>query len=299
MQTIISGHSEPWVRWLRSQEGQIKPTTYSTYQRAAERHLSRLPWENLTQEDVGSFLSSAELSSSTKRILASMLRRTLALSGTSLTVKAPPAASPDAKTLSDEEAARLIHYLISSGDRVSVGILLAINAGLRIGEICAMRWEDISLSEGTVCVRRTVQRIKNDAPDESGRTRLYFGEPKSRSSRRTLPLPSFLIALLSRHEQDGQCYILTGSERVMEPRTLQYRFKRILHFAGVQYVNFHALRHTFATRAISCGVDIKTLSKLLGHSNVQTTLNIYVHPSMSHMRECMELLAPCTGYAQP
>ena len=156
-----------------------------------------------------------------------------------------------------------------------------------------MRWGDVSLQNGTVSVQRTVQRIKSESGDS--RTKLYFGEPKTRSSRRTIPLPRYLCELLEPLRSDKNHYILTGNSTVMEPRLLQYKFKRALRNANVPDINFHALRHTFATRAIDIGVDVKTLSMLLGHSDVQTTLNIYVHPSMSHMRQWMEMIAGASG----
>jgi len=289
MSTLSNTNNEPWLRYLESQRKFIKPSSYSTYRRTGERHLRGLQWDNLTQEDINAFLASKELAPSTKRVIASLLRRTLEAEGSNCFVRMPPSASPDAQTLTDADTDRLISYLIADGGNVSTGILLALSAGLRIGEICAMRWGDISLQSGTVTVQRTVQRIKS----ESGitRTQLYFGEPKTRSSRRTIPLPRYLCDLLAPLQSDRNHYILTGNMAVMEPRVLQYRFKRILRDANVPDINFHALRHTFATRAIDIGVDVKTLSMLLGHSDVQTTLNIYVHPSMSHMRQCMEMIA--------
>jgi len=291
-----SVNEEPWMRYLESQRDLIKPSSYSTYRRAGERHLHKLPWDDLTQEDINKCLTDKDLAPSTKRVIASLLRRTLSTVEGNYSVKMPPGSPPDAHALSDSDADKLISHLISDGGSVCTGILLAVNAGLRIGEICAMRWSDVSLEKGTICVQRTVQRIKNDTSDANGaRTCLYFGEPKSRSSRRTIPLPQFLCDLLTPLASPGDCFVLTGTPEVMEPRALQYRFKRILLEVGVPDINFHALRHTFATRAIDTGVDVKTLSKLLGHSDVQTTLNIYVHPSMSHMRECMEMIANASG----
>ena len=284
---------EPWLRYLESQRDIIKPSSYSTYRRAGERHLRGLQWDNLTQEDINSLLADKELAPSTKRVIATLLRRTLEAEGSAFRVRMPPSSSPDAQTLSDDDADRLISYLIADGDNVSTGILLALSAGLRIGEICAMRWGDVSLQNGTVSVQRTVQRIKSESG--TSRTKLYFGEPKTRSSRRTIPLPRYLCDLLAPLRSDRNHYILTGNGAVMEPRVLQYKFKKILRDAKVPNINFHALRHTFATRAIDIGVDVKTLSMLLGHSDVQTTMNIYVHPSMSHMRQCMEMIASASG----
>lgn len=285
--------NEPWLQYLESHRDIIKPSSYSTYRRAGERHLRGLQWDKLTQEDINTLLADKELAPSTKRVIASLLKQTLEAEGSNFRVRVPPASSPDAQTLTEADAGRLINYLIADGSNVSTGILLALSAGLRIGEVCAMRWGDISLQSRTVSVQRTVQRIRSES--DGKRTKLYFGEPKTRSSRRTIPLPRYLCELLEPLRSDKNHYILTGNTTVMEPRLLQYKFKRALRNANVPDINFHALRHTFATRAIDIGVDIKTLSMLLGHSDVQTTMNIYVHPSMSHMRECMEMIAGATG----
>jgi integrase len=147
-------------------------------------------------------------------------------------------------------------------------------------------WDDIDFEKEVLTVRRTVQRINNG----SSGTQLIIDTPKSRSSQRTIPIPTFLMKLLRESRSNNNHYILSNSERIIEPRTLQRRFQTILKKAGLPSVNYHCLRHMFATNSLQAGFDVKTLSEILGHSSVETTLNRYVHSSMERKRACMELI---------
>ena len=121
---------------------------------------------------------------------------------------------------------------------------------------------------------------------------MVFDRPKSQSSLRSIPLPSFLLPSLRRMRRGDACFVLTGTEKLLEPRGMQRRFKQLLRDAGVREVNFHCLRHTFATSCVELGFDPKTVSMILGHADVSVTLNTYVHPSFSKLRSCMEGLGP-------
>ena len=173
-------------------------------------------------------------------------------------------------------------------DNTKLGVLLSYYTGLRIGELCGLKWEDIDFSAGTLSVRRTVQRITDRNHDRA--TRLLIDTPKTRSSVRQLPLPSFLLNLLSKHRANSHNYLLSGTETVTEPRTIQYRFQALLKKSTFAVNQFHSLRHMFATNCIRLGFDVKTLSELLGHSSVETTLNRYTHSSMERKSACMNLL---------
>lgn len=179
-----------------------------------------------------------------------------------------------------QEQEQMISYLIRSNHLSDMGILLTLFTGLRVGEICALTWNKIDLDSGFLRVEHTMQRIQKSSEKDSPKTRIIMTKPKSLSSIRSIPLPEFIISYLQAFRQSGEEFLLTGSsEKFMEPRVLQYRFEKILGDLNIRKLNFHALRHTFATRCVEAGFDVKSLSEILGHSNVNITLNRYVHPS--------------------
>ena len=187
--------------------------------------------------------------------------------------------------LTPAEQARLEKYLVSDIDCQRLGILICLYAGLRIGEICALKWSDIDISIGVVRVRKTIQRIQNTDKIEGRKTRIIIDAPKTECSIRDIPLPYSLNALIKRlAPSDNNLYFLSVTLKYIEPRAYQYKFKRYLKEAEIENINFHALRHTFATRAIENGIDIKSLSEILGHSSVNITLEKYVHSSMEQKR---------------
>ena len=181
--------------------------------------------------------------------------------------------------------------LFSRPDPLHLGILLSLYAGLRIGEVCALQWGDFHFDNGTVAVNKTLLRIRNMAPGAKCRTKLVIDKPKTQCSNRIIPLPEFLVPYLLAQRQGPEVYVLTGKRHFMEPRVCLERYKRVLRLAGVQPYTFHTLRHTFATRCVENGVDIKSLSEIMGHSNVTVTMQRYVHPSMDLKREQMNKLS--------
>lgn len=190
------------------------------------------------------------------------------------------------RVFSMEEERRLIQHIRTHMDRTSLGILLCLYTGLRIGELCALTWDDFNLTEHTVKVGRTMQRIRVN--NETGRkTAVKIFEPKSACSIRTIPIPDVLMEFLQEYYTPG-AYVLSGESKCyVEPRTMQYRFKHILKACGIHDANFHTTRHTFATRCIELGFDVKSLSEILGHASVAITMNRYVHPTMELKTENM------------
>lgn len=197
------------------------------------------------------------------------------------------------KVLTLEEQHKLSNYLLESDDLRDIGILVCLFTGLRIGELCALTWKNISIKDETLYIEKTLQRIKIvDADQETDtKTKVIITAPKSSCSIRTIPLPKSIIEVLQKVEsKDG--YLLTGQiDKYIEPRSMQYHFKKTLIKCELEPVHFHVLRHTFATRCVELGFDVKTLSELLGHSNVNITLNRYVHPSFELKRESMQRLS--------
>lgn len=197
------------------------------------------------------------------------------------------------RVLSKEEQGRLTAYLLQEMDACKFGVLLALLTGMRIGEVCALRWADISVDEKTVHVCNTMQRLQQiDTHFTAQKTRVLITEPKTESSNRMIPLTDYAAALCRQYCSENQsAFILTGTEQFMEPRTLQYRLRKYTADCGLSQVHFHVLRHTFATRCVEVGFEVKSLSEILGHSSVQVTLDRYVHSSLDLKRENMNKLA--------
>lgn len=192
----------------------------------------------------------------------------------------------DIRVFSLEEEERLLGYLQGNLDLPALGIMLCLFTGIRLGELCAMKWDDISLPEKKMSVSKTMQRLRSNSA-AGHKTEVRILEPKSTSSIRTIPLPDIIMEFLEAAYIPG-AFLLTGKDnRFVEPRTMQNHFKRITAACGIDDANFHATRHTFATRCIELGFDVKSLSEILGHASVVITMNRYVHPSMALKRENM------------
>jgi len=195
------------------------------------------------------------------------------------------------RVLSQSEQKKLCKYLYENLNERNMGILLCLFSGMRIGEICALKWIDISLEDNIIYINKTMQRLQRK--DKEKKTEIIISSPKSECSIRQIPLSAELLQVLKNMEKDADCYVLTGErKKYLEPRTMQNHFKSVLKKCNIKDANFHSLRHTFATRCIEVGFDIKSLSEILGHANVNITMNRYVHPSMKLKKENMEKLTP-------
>ena len=193
----------------------------------------------------------------------------------------------DPPTLPKEDQETLVQWLYDNLTPCNLGILLSLYTGMRLGEICALKWKDVSKEDQSIAVYQTMQRIQRLGEN---RTEVVVQAPKSASAFRRVPVAEEMAKLLAANRKEDGAYLLTGdTERFMEPRSLQRQFKRALHKCGLEDINFHALRHTFATRGIEVGFDPKTLSSVLGHATVSMTLNRYVHPSMEQKQRNMNL----------
>lgn len=183
----------------------------------------------------------------------------------------------------------LCSFLLTNITLYKIGVLISLYTGIRIGELCALQWKDISFSEGILYVSKAAQRVQQlDNPFE--KTKLCITTPKSACSSRIIPLPQTLLSVLLPYRNAENTYIMSGTNKCIDPRTMQYHFKKYLKECNIEDTNFHTLRHTFATRCIELGFDAKTLSEILGHSSVNITLNRYVHTSMKLKQESMNRL---------
>lgn len=200
--------------------------------------------------------------------------------------------------LTKNEQCKLESNLLNNMDFTNAGIFISLHTGLRIGELCALSWDDIDIENRVIHVRHTVARINNTSPNGKKITMLIIDTPKTKSSCRDVPISSVLLPQLLRLRSiSNRGFLLTGTDDFLNPRTLEYRFHRVLENSNISSINFHVLRHTFATRCIEVGVDVKSLSEILGHANVGITLNTYVHSSMEMKRSQLEKLTDLFGQA--
>lgn len=201
------------------------------------------------------------------------------------------------EVLSISEQCKLEQNLSTDISDKELGVFISLYTGLRIGEVCGITWGDIDFESATLHVRHTVERIANlNANVDENKTKLVLSEAKTVSSDRIIPIPSRLMPFLKNRRKKDQFFVLQGcSYPYIDPRSLQYFFQTYLEKHHMRYVNYHALRHTFATRCIESGMDIKSLSEILGHSSVNITLNTYVHSSMEHKRKQLEAMTAICG----
>lgn len=188
------------------------------------------------------------------------------------------------RVLSRSEQQTLIRYIRNNDNCFSFGILFALFTGIRIGELCALQWDDIK--DNKIHISKTMQRIKN----EDGKSTVMITEPKTDKSNRIIPVPTAISELIEKYRQPKGYVIHQANDKFIEPRLLQKKFGEITSACGLENVNFHTLRHTFATRCIESGFDVKTLSEILGHTNVRITLDKYVHSSFELKQKNMEKL---------
>ena len=169
-------------------------------------------------------------------------------------------------------------------------LLLCLYTGLRVGEVCGLKWEDIDFSNKSLTIKRTIIRVKNSNKNNTNKTYLLESTPKSETSKRIIPIPNFIIKLLKDFKQNDNYFLLSSSEKLYDPRYLELFYTRILKKCNIKNNKFHTLRHTFATRSIESKMDIKTLSEILGHSSIEITLKLYVHPTYEMKKTSLENL---------
>lgn len=293
--------------WLHVQKTLVRTSSYIKYESVISRHIlprlgECLPGdittravETFKQELLGEKGLSPKTVKEVLRVLRSVLDYHAKLTPglfQQVEILYPRECRKDPRVLTPKEQQRFTAYLLSDPDPCRLGILLALMTGMRIGEICALQWKNISCSERLIYISSTMQRMKDLATEESGhKTKVVISQPKSGTSVRVIPMPDSVASIYERIGAAGpDCYILTGTPHFMEPRTLQYRLKKYTDECGLEGVHFHTLRHTFATRCVEEGFEIKSLSEILGHSSTSVTLNFYVHSSLSLKRENMDKL---------
>lgn len=297
--------------WEESNQVRLKASTVYRYHYLIEKHilpeLGNRPVSELTGDVINAFLAeklrhgrkdghgglSAAYVRSIMLVISSALRFGAAAGecpSVTAHIHKPPQPRKELSVLSKENQTLLEEVLLSNMDGTKLGVYISLYTGLRIGEICALTWKDIDLKDRTISVRHTVVRIKTSGNGPG--TTLSLDRPKTPASLRSIPICSNLLRVLNEYGKHASTeFVISNGENFISPRTFAYRYGKLLEISHIPHFNYHALRHTFATRCIEAGVDVKSLSEILGHANAAITLNTYVHSSMELKRAQLEKLS--------
>ena len=293
--------------WLALVRSEVRESTYVKYSTILEKHIKPklgkyypLALSTKTVEDFKwELLDVNDLSPKTVKdimiVLCTVTKYTARLfpgQFPPLEFRYPKIDRKEMRVLTVDEQQRLTAHLLSDLDECRFGILLAMLTGIRLGELCALRWENISIEERIIKICATMQRLKNMDQNAETKTRLWVGNPKSDTSYRIIPIPESMVGLCRKMIQHCPAtYILTGTPEPMEPRAVQYRLDKYAKECGIEGIHFHTLRHSFATRCVEAGFEVKSLSEILGHANTSITLDRYVHSSLDLKRANMNKLS--------
>lgn len=212
-------------------------------------------------------------------------------------IKFPVNSQPkELEVLSVANHKKILDYVQHNFTFMSLGIYISLSTGLRIGEICALKWSDINVADGKITVQRTIERIYM-VEGEKKHTQLVINTPKTVNSCREIPISKELLAMVKPMKKvvNADFYVLTNEDKPTEPRTYRNYYNRLMEKLDIPKLKYHGLRHSFATRCIEAGCDYKTVSVLLGHSNISTTLNLYVHPNMEQKKRCINKMLKSLG----
>ena len=288
--------------WLRASKLKTKESTYARYSQLVRTHikphLGRYQLSKISTQQIEVFLEhllsegrldgTGGLSPKTVTDILAIIKNTMEYARcqnmavicnlAKLSVKGK---EKEMRVLTPEEQDALAAVLVHNMDRYKFGVLLSLYTGIRIGELCALQWGDFETNLSTLTVRKTMQRVKITDDISSRKTKIIITEPKSQCSVREIPLPPFMVEIAKSFQSNPDAFVLSGTvSQYVEPRTMQNRFQTYVKQSGITAANYHALRHSFATRCVELSFDIKTLSTILGHASVNITLNRYVHSSM-------------------
>lgn len=302
--------SEVLINWLNANRIRLKGSTVSKYLYMIESHilpeLGNRPVSSITSSVVNEFLENklkagqingiGGLSAAYVKTIAIIIEAALKYANSEgmcpqlkNPIYKPSVLKKELNVLTRDEQENFEKMLMTEKNEVSLGTIIALYTGMRIGEVCALTWDDIDLENDIIHVRHTIARVNSN--DGIHRTKLIIDTPKTISSRRDIPISSSLKSVLTvAIKNKKSIYVVSDNKSFVGTRTFEYRYKQMLKRNNICGFNFHSIRHTFATRCVEVGIDVKTLSEILGHSNVSTTLNTYVHPSMEIKRNQIEKL---------
>lgn len=288
--------------WREDKKQYVKTSTISAYTLLIENHI--LPAfgkaDRINEADVQEFvfekLNSGLSQKSIKDILIvlKMILKFGVKNGyfeyTQIDIKFPTQRErQEIEVLSRSNHRKVISHIQENFTFRNLGIYICLCARMRIGEICALKWEDIDTENGIISVKKTIQRVYMIEGEERY-TELILDSPKTKNSIRDIPMTRDLLKLLKPLKRivNNNYFVLTNEAKPTEPRTYRNYYKQFMQEIGVPILKFHGLRHSFATRCIESKCDYKTVSVILGHSNISTTLNLYVHPNMEQKKRCID-----------
>lgn len=289
--------------WLENKKKKVKKSTYLIYKYMVEKYinpeLGDIRIKELEEYDFTDYIGnlSEKLAPKTIKDILTVLKSILYyIEGKyNIKIKVDEIVNPKQnknpmKILSKDEQKKLEKICLEENNLKSLGIIICLNTGLRIGEICALKWENIDLDRKEIKVRKTLERMY----DYNEKTKIIIDTPKSESSVRDIPISNKIYELLIniKNKYTNDCYFLSGKkDKFVEPGNYRAYFKRILKKCKIKNnYKFHILRHTFATNCLEVGMDVKALSEILGHSSVEITLNKYIHSSTETKRKYLEKL---------
>ena len=287
--------------WNKDKKQYVKKSTYSAYVLLVKNHL--LPYfgdkYEVEESDVQKFVfEKLEQGLSQKTIMDILIVLKMILkfgvkhrylSCREIEIKFPTQRENEGlEVLSRSNQRKIMNYIEKNFTFKNLGIYICLSTGLRIGELCALTWDDIDADNGVILVRKTIQRIYV-IDDVKKRTELIIDTPKTKNSIRDIPMTSDLIKIIKPIKKivNNEYYVLTNDIKPTEPRTYRNYYKRFMKKFDIPDLKFHGLRHSFATRCIEGKCDYKTVSVILGHSNISTTLNLYVHPNLEQKKKCI------------
>jgi len=298
---MFSDYATEWLETM-AREKEIKQSTYDSYYRDIHNHIipnlgGKLP-HMLRETDIESFMDKLRDEGLSIGTIAKIMRCLTAIINRAREegiitqdickkIRIPHNKKRKISVLSRAEQISLER--VCEQEKTGLLPMLALYTGMRVGEISALKWSDIDLDEGLLYVRETVQRLNNYDARES-KTALNFGAPKTETSERVIALSLKMASHLRECKNETDCeYVISCKGHIAEPRVCQYRFESLLKKAGIKKISFHSLRHTFATRCLEEGMDVKTLSELMGHSGVEMTLK-YGKSLTEHKKKAVMLL---------
>ncbi|GHU99523.1 site-specific integrase [Clostridia bacterium] len=305
-QTILGDFLDWWVE--TAIKVNVRLNTYTAYRGYIDNHIKRLlggsrlgEIKPMTIQQFVHALSTDErgLAAKSVRVIASMLSSALECAADygyipknpCVRMRLPKVIEKEVEVFTRDEQSKIEYAAERSGDARTLGIVISLYTGLRLGELCGLRWENIDFENKTMTIKKSLNRIENKSGGKN-KTVMLEQEPKTANAKRIIPLMDILCEMLkkAKTESSGPHVISMPDGRYVNPRTLQMIYAKLLKTANVPYYKFHATRHTFATRAIEIGMDIKSVSEILGHANATITINRYVHSLTEQKIKGMSML---------
>ena len=196
--------------------------------------------------------------------------------------------------LTKQQHKYILQHIKNNFSFKNLGIYICLSCGLRIGEVCALTWKDVDLNKQVLVVNKTVQRVYSPT-DKNNKTQILIDSPKTINAYREIPLNKELLNIIKNCIKlvNADYFIISNSLKPIEPRSYRNYYKMFMKKLEMPTIKFHCLRHSFATRCVESKCDYKTLSCLLGHSNISTTLNLYTHPNLEQKKVCINKMISC------